>query len=120
MNKGKNDIIKKTIRGCLLTIIGYIIILYMYYLINNSPKTSGINYGAIIYIFMLIGSSFLILTSIPINVSMIYKNIRLIMNNDKSNIKHFVICLVVNTIVLLLNIAFFILFSSKILLNKEV
>lgn len=117
-DKSKKKIINKTIFSAIFTFVGYLIIFMMYSLINKTPKTDGINYGAIIYIFMLVVSGYLIFHSLYINVIMIYTNIKEIRNSEKDMRKPFIICLVINILLLILNIFYFIMIDSKILLKK--
>ena len=111
--------IKQLIKTFIFMLFGYLILLLMYHMINTMPKTEGINYGAIIYIFMLVISAALIIKGLFSSIKLIYSLVKNIINEKKDGLynKNNVIFLIISIILLIMMILYFVFIEMKVFLK---
>lgn len=111
--------IKQLIKTFIFMLFGYLILLLMYHMINTMPKTEGINYGAIIYIFMLVVSAALIIKGLFSSIKLIYSLVKNIINEKKDGLynKNNVIFLIISIILLIMMILYFVFIEMKVFLK---
>jgi len=111
----KREIIK-TIISVVLTIFSYWMTVIIFNLIN-SKTSEGPNYGAIIFLLAIVACAGIIFSNIFYNIINIYNEIRIIIKKQYSKKIGIIICLIINSLLLIVNITYFVLLETKVFLK---
>lgn len=119
MNEHKSAF-KSMLKPLIFLICGNLVTFMMYHMINNTPKVESINYGAIIYIFMICFAFVMIFLSAQKSLISLIKNIIEVRRNKLENIsnKQNIKIIVYSLIIIVFNVLYVFMIESKILLNK--